>query len=62
MAQIRYGQRDYGQTVQFCFKSNTLADHDRALRRQNWQVLEKAYTSMGETSKAVEARQKAAIL
>jgi lipopolysaccharide biosynthesis regulator YciM len=60
MAQVRYGQRDYGQTVQFCLKSNTLADHDRTLGRQNWKLLEKAYTGMGETAKAEEARQKAA--
>jgi tetratricopeptide (TPR) repeat protein len=62
MAQIRYGQGDYGQTVQFCLKSNTLADNDRNLSRQNWKLLEKAYTGMGETSKAEEARQKAAAL
>jgi hypothetical protein len=60
MAQVRYGQLDYGQSVQFCLKSNTLADHDRTLMRQNWELLEKAYTGMGETAKAEEARQKAA--
>jgi len=59
MAQVRYGQRDYGQTVQFCLKSNTLDDHDRTLKKQNWELLEKAYTGMGETAKAEEARKKA---
>ena len=60
MGQVRYGQRDYAQTVQFCLKSNTLADHDRTLSRQNWTLLEKAYTALGKTAEAEEARQKTA--
>ena len=60
MARIRYEQGDYGQTVQFCLKSNTLANHDRSLMRQNWVLLEKAYTMLGETTKAEDARHKAA--
>jgi len=60
MARIRYEQGDYGQTVQFCLKSNTLANHDRSLMRQNWVLLEKAYTMLGETIKAEDARHKAA--
>ncbi len=59
MARIRYGQEDYGQTVQFCLKSITLAGHDRTLKRQNWMLLEKAYTMLGESAKAEEARHKA---
>ena len=59
MARIRYEQGDYGQTVQFCLKSNTLAKHDRPLMRQNWVLLEKAYTILGETIKAEDARHKA---
>jgi len=59
MARIRCGQINYGQTVQFCLKSNTLAGHDHSLRRQNWMLLEKAYTMLGETAKAKEARYKA---
>jgi len=59
MARIRYGQGDYGQTVQFCLKSNTLANHDRNLMRQNWLLLEKAYTMLGEMIKAEDARHKA---
>jgi len=62
MARIRYEQGDYGQTVQFCLKSNTLANHDRILMRQNWVLLEKAYTMMGETIKADDARHKAATI
>jgi tetratricopeptide (TPR) repeat protein len=59
MARIRYGQGDYGQTVQFCLKSITLAGHDRTLKRQNWMLLEKAYTMLGDSAKAEEARLKA---
>jgi hypothetical protein len=62
MARIRYGQGDYGQTVQFCLKSNTLTGHDRVLERQNWMLLEKAYTMLGETGKAEEARYKASTI
>jgi len=62
MARIRYGQINYGQTVQFCFKSNTFAGHDHSLRRQNWMLLEKAYIMLGEMAKAKEARHKAANL
>ena len=62
MARIRYEQGDYGQTVQFCLKSNTLANHDRTLMRQNWILLEKAYIILGETIKAEDARHKAATI
>ena len=59
MARIRYEQGDYDQTVQFCLKSNTLASHDRSLMKQNLILLEKAYTMLGETIKAEDARHKA---
>ena len=59
MARIRYEQGDYDQTVQFCLKSNTLASHDRSLMKQNWILLEKAYSMLGETIKAEDARLKA---
>jgi len=62
MARIRYEQGDYGQTVQFCLKSNTLAGDNLTLKRQNWMLLDKAYTSLGETKKAEEAKHKAATL
>ncbi|MGW8288313.1 MAG: hypothetical protein ACWGOD_08725 [Desulfobulbales bacterium] len=62
MARIRYEQRDYDQTVQFCLKSNTLASHDRSLMKQNWILLEKAYTMLGKMIKAADAKQKAAAI
>jgi len=59
MARIRYEMGDYAQTVQFCLKSNTLASYDRSLMKQNWILLEKAYTMLGETIKAEDASHKA---
>ena len=59
MAQVKYGQKDYGQTVQFCIKSNSLAGKDYALIRQNWLLMEKAYLALGEPEKAEKARSKA---
>ncbi len=59
MARIRFAQGNYGQAVQFCFKSNTLAGRDHALLRENWMLLEEAYTRMGDPVKAEEAKRKA---
>jgi tetratricopeptide (TPR) repeat protein len=59
MAQVKYGQKDYKQVVQFCIKSKSLAGKDHALIRQNWLLMEKAYLKLGETEKARQARSKA---
>jgi tetratricopeptide (TPR) repeat protein len=56
MAQVKYGQKDYGQAVQFCIKSNSLAGKDNGLIQQNWLLMEKAYVELGEPEKAEEAR------
>ncbi|MFZ5772661.1 MAG: tetratricopeptide repeat protein [Thermodesulfobacteriota bacterium] len=59
MARVKYGQGDYGQTVQFCLKANSLAGRDAALIRQNWQLMSRAYAKMGDTDKAEQAKIKA---
>lgn len=59
MAQVKYGQKHYGQTVQFCLKANNLAGRNSALIKQNWLLMAKAYDAMGERGKATEARMKA---
>ncbi|MBU4117760.1 MAG: tetratricopeptide repeat protein [Proteobacteria bacterium] len=59
MGQVKYGQKDYKQVVQFCIKSKSLAGKDHALIRQNWLLMEKAYLQLGETEKARQARSKA---
>ena len=56
MAQVKYGQKDYGQVVQFCIKSNSLAGKDYDLIQQNWLLMEKAYLELGEPEKAHQAR------
>ncbi len=56
MAQMKYGQKDYGQVVQFCIKSNSLAGKDYGLIQQNWLLMEKAYLELGEPEKARQAR------
>ena len=59
MAQVKYGQKDYGQVVQFCIKSNSLAGKDYGLIKQNWLLMENAYLQLGEPEKAKQARSKA---
>ena len=59
MAQVKYGQKDYKQVVQFCIKSKGLAGKDYDLIRKNWLLMEKAYRQLGETEKAGQARSKA---
>jgi predicted Zn-dependent protease len=59
MAQVKFGQENYGQAVQFCLKSNSLAGRDSALVRKNWQLLARAYAKLGDMDKAEQARLKA---
>ena len=56
MAQVKFEQKDYGQAVQFCIKSNSLAGKDYNLIQQNWLLMEKAYLEQGEPEKARQAR------
>lgn len=56
MAEVKYAQQDYGQAVQFCIKSNSLAGRDYNLIQQNWLLMEKAYIHLGEPEKARQAR------
>jgi tetratricopeptide (TPR) repeat protein len=56
MAEVKYAQKDYGQAVQFCIKSNSLAGKDYNLIQQNWLLMEKAYIELGEPEKARQAR------
>lgn len=58
MGRVRFGQGHYDQAVQFCLKSNSLAGRDRALIRQNWELVVQAYTRLEEPAKAEKARQK----
>lgn len=59
MARVRFEQKNYGQVVQFCLKSNSLAGNNGAIVRQNWILMEKAYLKTGEEEKAAQARHNA---
>lgn len=56
MGQVKYGQNNHGQSVQFCLKSNSLAGRDTHLIRQNWKLIEQSYRRMGQIEKADEVR------
>ncbi|MFH1215033.1 MAG: tetratricopeptide repeat protein [Pseudomonadota bacterium] len=58
MAQVRYGQGNYGQAVQFCLKSNSLAGQDRALKKRNWSLMAQAYSGLSDSAGAEEARRR----
>lgn len=58
MAQVKFGQENFGQAVQFCLKSNSLAGKDTALIRKNWQLMARAYAKLGDMEKAEQARLK----
>ncbi len=58
MGQVKYGQGDFDQTVQFCLKSNSLAGKNEALVEENLRLMEKAYIKMGKTDKAEQVRRR----
>lgn len=57
LAEVRYAQQDWSQSVQLAAKSNTLAGSDR-LRRQNWYLMANAYDSLGDPDSAQKYRDK----
>lgn len=59
MARVKYGQKQYGQAIQFCLKANSLAGRNSSLIRQNWYLIANAYDAMGEKGQAAAARRKA---
>jgi len=60
LADIRYAQNDFQQSVQLAAKSNTLAASDQQLRRQNWYLMANAYLAMGNQQAAQKYRDKLA--
>ncbi|MDH3638257.1 MAG: tetratricopeptide repeat protein [Gammaproteobacteria bacterium] len=59
MARLRYAQGQFHQAIQFASKSNTLANDDRRLRAQNWNLIADAHERTGNLAKARAARDKA---
>ena len=58
LADIRYAQKNWQQSVQMAAKSNTLAGQDTGLRRRNWYLMVNAYEELGDTERADKYRQK----
>lgn len=52
LAQSKYAQGDFGQTVQFCHKSESLAGNNNKLRQSNRSLLQQAYRKLGDTEQA----------
>ncbi len=58
LAEVRYAQQDWLQSVQLAAKSNTLAGGSTTLRRQNWYLMANAYDSIGDLASAQRYRDK----
>ena len=52
LAQSKYAQGDFGQAVQFCNKSESLAGNNNQLRQDNRNLLQQAYSKQGDTEQA----------
>lgn len=57
LAVIRLEQGNWQQAVVLAGKSNSLSRNDRNLQFQNWRVIERAKTGMGDIAGAAAARQ-----
>ena len=58
LAQSKFQQDQYPQTIQMSLKSNSFRP-DRATEQSNWLLMEKAYRAMGDAQKAENAHKKA---
>jgi Flp pilus assembly protein TadD len=56
LAIIRLQQQDWQQAYVLANKSNSLAQGNRSLQIQNWQVIEKARAGQGDAAGVAEAR------
>ncbi len=51
MGEAKYAQGSYEQAIQFCLRSDSLADQDLELKRSNRLLLHKAYGQTGSGSR-----------
>ena len=58
LAQSKFEQDQYPQTIQMSLKSNSCLP-DRATEQSNWRLMEKAYRALGDAQKAENAHKKA---
>ncbi len=57
LAQSKYAQGDFGQAVQFCRKSESLAGNNTQLKEYNKSLLQKANKKLGDASQAEKSNQ-----
>ena len=57
MAKIKFNQNQYGQAVNFCLKSNSMITDQLQLKRDNLELMARAYYMMGEYEKAEFVKQ-----
>lgn len=55
LAQAKYDQGEYAQTIQLCLRSNALLQQTASLRRDNFQLMARAYRRLGQDDKADQA-------
>ncbi len=57
MAKIKFNQNQYGQAVNFCLKSNSMITDQLQLKKDNLELMARAYYMMGEYEKAEFVKQ-----
>lgn len=58
LAEVRYAQKQWRQSIQLAAKSNTLVEYDEELQRRNWFLIATAYDKLGDTERAQRYRDK----
>ena len=56
LAEIQLIQKNWQQAYVLAYKSNSLAQGDRKLQGQNWQIIEQAKLAQGDSVSAEQAR------
>jgi Tfp pilus assembly protein PilF len=55
LAQTKYLQFEYAQTVQLCLRSNSLLPQNSSLFRENFRLMAEAYRQLGQEDRARQA-------
>ncbi len=58
LAEVKYAQNKWQQSVQLASKSNTLSAGNVNLRRRNWYLIANAYNALGDEVSAQKYREK----
>lgn len=58
LAEVRYAQQNWQQSIQLAAKSNTLVEYDEELQRRNWFLMATAYDKLGDAERAQRYRDK----